>query len=213
MSKAQYRYPDYRIIQYAKAPQRGQVKTRLRPALGDDGCLQLHRRLVEHCFRQLSGAHTAPYSFSISGDSNGYFERLVAGTDVTIQQQQGADLGQRMQHSAKQALAAAEAVVIVGSDCPFMDGDYLQQACKALQQGHDCVLGPATDGGYVLIGLQRVDRQLFEGIAWGSDQVLAQTRQRLDDLGWRYCELPELADIDRPQDLVQLDSIWPGFRL
>ena len=164
---------------------------------------------MEHCFHNLSGAHIAPYSFSISGDSQGYFESLVAGSDVDIQHQCGADLGQRMQQSAELALATASGVVIVGSDCPFIDADYLQRACTALQQGHDCVLGPADDGGYVLIGLRRVHQQLFSDIPWGTGAVLDITRQRLANLGWHHFELPTLADIDRPEDLSKLKQLSP----
>ncbi|MGS2724516.1 TIGR04282 family arsenosugar biosynthesis glycosyltransferase [Porticoccus sp. GXU_MW_L64] len=197
-------FPNFRIIQYAKAPQLGRVKTRLRPALGDEGCLQLHRQLVEHCFQALHTANIAPYSLAISGPSQGYFEALIADKPVDIQQQLGADLGQRMQHSAEQALTAAAGVVIVGSDCPFLDAGYLRAACEALQQGSDCVLGPATDGGYVLIGLRRVHARLFADIPWGGEQVLEITRQRLNELGWQYSELAPLMDIDRPEDLAKL---------
>ncbi|MCV6604897.1 MAG: TIGR04282 family arsenosugar biosynthesis glycosyltransferase, partial [Porticoccaceae bacterium] len=171
-----YSYPQYRIIQYAKSPRLGQVKTRLRPALGDAGCLQLHRQLLEYCFHNLSNARVAPYSLSVSGEPCGYFDRLVAHSDVDIQRQQGADLGQRLQHSATQALASADGVIFIGSDCPFIDADYLHRACAALQRGHDCVLGPASDGGYVLIGFRQVRTEMFVDIPWGSGQVLDITR-------------------------------------
>ena len=81
-------------------------------------------------------------------------------------------------------------VILIGSDCPFLGGDYVTDAINRLKQGVPAVFGPATDGGYVLIGLSRVDVSLFEGIQWGTDEVMAQTRDRLRALDWQWEELP-----------------------
>jgi len=80
----------------------------------------------------------------------------------------------------------------------------LREAAAVLQAGHDAVLGPAEDGGYVLIGLARTSPRVFDGIAWGSPHVMRDTRARLGALGWRWHELAELWDIDRPADLARL---------
>ncbi|UTW45553.1 TIGR04282 family arsenosugar biosynthesis glycosyltransferase [bacterium SCSIO 12696] len=205
-----YLYPNYRIIQYAKAPQTGKVKTRLQPVLGEQGCLQLHCRLVEHCFQRVHNAAVAPHRFSIAGSDDNFFQSIV--TSSNIEYQQGADLGERMQRTAEKALASVKGVLIIGSDCPFFDRNYLASACEALEQGNDCVLGPANDGGYVLIGLRRVDAKLFCNMPWGTEQVLALTRERLQALQWRYRELPALADIDRPDDLVHLSRVFPDWQ-
>ena len=95
------------------------------------------------------------------------------------------------------------------TDCPVLTEQHLCDASAALdathstpaiQGGNDAVLIPAEDGGYALIGLARCDARLFDGIAWGSDTVLATTRTRLKSLGWRWHELETLWDIDRPDD-------------
>ncbi len=91
-------------------------------------------------------------------------------------------------------------VLVVGSDCPFIDEAYLQQALASLNQA-DVVLGPALDGGYVLIGAGRVHPEWFSGVKWGSAKVLAQTRERLESTGSNWRELEALTDIDRPEDL------------
>ena len=210
---ANYPYPDYRIVQFAKAPEAGKVKTRLQPVLGESGCLHLHQKLVEHCFDTLRKVALAPIELAVAGQSKDYFQQLVAACPVTIEQQQGSDLGERMLHTASQKLAEAGGVIIVGSDCPFFDRDYLHSVCRALADGNDCVLGPAHDGGYVLIGLRRTDTALFADIPWGTDQVLDITRQRLLELGWQWCELAPKADIDRPEDLQLLSGLWPGLNL
>ncbi len=75
----------------------------------------------------------------------------------------------------------------------------------------DAVFIPAEDGGYVLVGLRRPQPRLFEGIDWGSERVMAQTRERLSELGLRWVELPTLWDVDRPGDLLRLATL-EGYR-
>ena len=78
---------------------------------------------------------------------------------------------------------------------------HLHQALAWLRQGQDAVLAPAEDGGYVLLGVRRVEPALFQDMPWGGPQVLDLTRQRLRRLRWRWRELETLWDIDRPEDL------------
>ena len=98
------------------------------------------------------------------------------------------------------ALDRSGSVVLIGSDCPDWRVEDLVQAFDQLQ-GNDVVLAPATDGGYVLIGCRRLAIELFSGIPWGSEQVLATTRNRLRSLEWRWHELPAHPDIDCEPDL------------
>ena len=208
MNAINYPYPGYRIVQFAKAPELGKVKTRLQPLLGADRCLALHRRLVEHCFGTLHRAAVAPVQLAVAGSDNSFFQQLAAETATPVTRQYGCDLGERMLNAANENLQRADGALIVGSDCPFFSADYLYRACRALAGGADCVLGPADDGGYVLIGLRRTAPSLFAGVPWGTEQVLAVTRQRLRELGWQWSELEPLADIDRPRDLQQLRQVW-----
>jgi uncharacterized protein len=94
--------------------------------------------------------------------------------------------------------------VLIGSDCPALRAADLRAAFAALRTGADAVIAPAEDGGYPLIGLRRVSPDLFEGIEWGGEQVLAATRLRLSRLGWKWIELRELWDVDRPADVARL---------
>ena len=98
-----------------------------------------------------------------------------------------------------------EAVILVGSDCPFVRGAYLEQACQALMDGASAVLGSATDGGYVLLGLRQNQPALFSDIPWGGDQVGRLTRERLRAAAVDFVELAAQADIDRPEDLALLE--------
>jgi glycosyltransferase A (GT-A) superfamily protein (DUF2064 family) len=97
-------------------------------------------------------------------------------------------------------------VVLIGTDCPPLDGDYLARALAAMAD-RDAVLGPAEDGGYVLLGLWRAAPELFADMPWGTDRVAALTRQRMAALGWRWAELPMLWDLDRPEDLARYRAL------
>ena len=103
--------------------------------------------------------------------------------------------------------------IIGGTGLYALDADYLREAASALGR-HDAVIGPAVDGGYVLIGLRRrAPAALFDGIDWSTSRVLAQTRERLGRLGLRWAELAPLHDIDEPADLRHLPARWAPLPL
>jgi glycosyltransferase A (GT-A) superfamily protein (DUF2064 family) len=105
-----------------------------------------------------------------------------------------------------EALARGGRAVLVGSDCPEYSPDYLTAAFRALER-EDVVLGPAADGGYILIGVRRLVAELFAEIPWGTSGVLARTRAALGSLGWGWAELPTLRDLDRPEDLLDFPEL------
>ena len=109
-----------------------------------------------------------------------------------------------MQRAFESALVHAARAILIGSDIPALSAQYLRDAERALAGGDDVVIGPAEDGGYVLVGLSHGDPELFRGIPWGGPKVLPETRRRIAALGWRLSELPALWDVDRPEDLERL---------
>ena len=198
-----YRFPHALLIQFARAPELGKVKTRMQPRLSAEQSLLLHCRLVSETYKTLVQSHLAPVELWTSGSqSPDFFDELEPLP--LLREQKGADLGMRMHYALSDGLQRYRAVVLVGSDCPFMTEAVLRQALEALSAGSDCVLGPASDGGYVLIGLAQPSIQLFKEVAWGSDKVLEQTRAHLRQLSWNWHELEPLTDIDRPEDLNQI---------
>lgn len=200
-------FPNCCIVQFAKVPIAGHVKTRLIPAIGKQGALQLHKKLLTHTWQSLNAEKLASMQLWVDQiDTTNFFANLQP-TVAPLQIQQGVDLGERMSNVIKQALQQSEAVVLVGSDCPVLDGPYVCEAFQSLQQGNDVVLGPASDGGYVLIGMRRLYAKVFQGINWGTGQVLEQTRERLVIAGCRWTELEERWDVDRPEDLAKLASL------
>ncbi len=199
-------YPRSCIVMFAKQPVGGKVKTRLIPLLGAEGALDLHKKLLSYGLETLKVAKLCPYELWVSENPQDDFF-LSCCEPAMILQQQGEDLGLRMQHAAQAVLKRYQHVVIVGSDCPSITADYLKQALEFLAKGADVVLGPAIDGGYVLLGMGKVDSSVFKGVEWGSPKVLEQTRERLRKLAWKWQELPVLWDVDRPEDLKQLETI------
>jgi rSAM/selenodomain-associated transferase 1 len=133
---------------------------------------------------------------------------------VDLRSQSGADLGARM---AAAFTAHAGPLLLIGTDCPALQAAHLAAAASALldDRDNDAVFIPVEDGGYVLVGLRRPQARLFEAIDWGSERVMAQTRQRMSELGLRWAELPTLWDVDRPADLLRLATLedfaeWSG---
>jgi hypothetical protein len=121
--------------------------------------------------------------------------------------QRGADLGERMHRALSHALRRHRGAILIGADCPALRPADLRRAARRLAGGCEVVLGPAEDGGYVLIGARRVTPRLFEGIEWGTPGVYAATVRRLDAEGYRWSALRALWDVDRPQDLERLRSL------
>lgn len=107
-------------------------------------------------------------------------------------------------------MAAGHPAVLIGGDCASLGEAELRAALGLLAAGHEAVLGPAADGGYVLIGLNRPCPMLFRGIAWSTPTVLAATRRRLGQAGLDWAELPPGWDVDTPADLRRLRSNLPA---
>jgi rSAM/selenodomain-associated transferase 1 len=116
--------------------------------------------------------------------------------------QRGQDLGERMLTAINQGLLTHNAIILIGSDCPFFSADYLNKAFQLLQSERDLVLGPAKDGGFVLLGANRyLPPDFFKGVIWGENTALEKTLKRADHYHFRYETLQPLQDIDRPEDL------------
>ena len=200
------------VAQLAREPVPGQVKTRLQPHLSALEAAQLHELMVEHVCAMLCSSAAGAIQLWVDGDPEAeLFRRCreLGLSDVLVQQ--GGDLGQRMAHICEQGLLLHNAVILVGSDAPSIDNDYLNSAMGSLTEV-DVVLGPALDGGYVLLGLRRFAPELFAGIHWGEHTVLVETLAVIDRLGWSYRLLDPLPDIDRPEDLRFLpDTIRAGL--
>ena len=193
------------VLVFAKAPEPGVAKTRLIPLLGAAGAASLQRVLTERALATARAADLGPVElWCTPSATHPLLARYATQFGVRALTQCDGDLGDRMLHAATSALTASSRVIIMGTDCPAMTASMLRDAASWLDRSHQAVLVPAQDGGYVLLGLGTCDAHLFAGIAWGSNQVITSTRQRLTALGWGWHELPPSWDVDRPADYERL---------
>lgn len=189
----------------ARAPVPGRVKTRLIPALGAQGACDLQQLLLERAL-QLPGQGFNERFLWLDDLPSAELQAMAHRLGWTLVEQPAGDLGERMRRIATLGLAESDAVILIGNDCPALDAGYLQAACSALQE-QQVVIGPAEDGGYVLLGLRNINAALFSDMPWGTEQVLSLTLQRLQQLDWHPTLLPALWDVDRPEDLSRLAAL------
>lgn len=189
------------LIQFAREPLPGRVKTRMLTEMSPEQACELHRELVYWTSQVLTGAHLGRVELSVTGNVRSplFLQCQELGVKA-INRQIGKDLGERMYNALAAGLDRYSKVILVGSDSPQIDRDYLQGAITALDDS-EVVLGPAQDGGYVLIGVRDLDKRWFEGVEWGTANVYAETLARfvLTSANWQHLEM--LQDIDRPEDL------------
>jgi rSAM/selenodomain-associated transferase 1 len=181
---------------FAKWPQPGEVKTRLTP--DPDRGAAVARAFLLDTLARLSGVAARRMVAFAPAMAEANFACLVPSSFGLTPQPDG-DLGQRLVGFVTQQLeAGAETIVVVGADSPTLPVEYVERAFAELERA-DVVLGPATDGGYYLLGCGRRLPPLFEGVAWGGSRVLAETVERLSDPGWRLAVLPPWYDVDTPE--------------
>ena len=196
------------LLVFARLPRPGRVKTRLIPALGTRGATRLYSHLLERTLSTAARLQDTALQFwcDPAGEAPGACGEFARRFGMTCHLQAGEDLGSRMLHALETALEGSDAAVLIGSDCPGLESDYLARAFASLAD-HDVVIGPADDGGYMLIGMKRAQPRLFDHLPWGTPDVLDQTRRRLTETGCRWAELPTLRDIDQPEDLAHFPEL------
>lgn len=202
------RYAEGRIIVFAKAPVPGKVKTRLTGKLSAQQAAALHQQLVSRTLDMVTQSGLADVELWCAPDeSHPFFQQCRQRFPIALFKQRGDDLGERMFNAMSDSLTRADYCLIVGTDCPQLTPHHLEEALQQLKAGRDCIITPALDGGYVMLGLRRIDPRLFSGIRWGGDSVFSSTIERLKQLGWQWRQQTPLADIDRPEDIHLLDHI------
>lgn len=187
---------------FVKHPQPGRVKTRLAADVGDEPAAELYAAFVRDLLERFRGAGDRRLAgFTPDTRESQQFFRTLCEPGFDLWPQPAGDLGERMAAFFEHAFAeGAERVVLIGSDSPTLPADYVRRAFAELSNA-DCVLGPATDGGYALIGMRRMIPSAFERIAWSEPQVLEQTVRRLCDAGCSLRLLPAWYDVDSLADV------------
>lgn len=209
------------LIIFTRFPEVGKTKTRMIPLLGAEGAAQLQREMTEHTVRQARKTD-ARIEVRYTG---GTMEKMRdwLGTDLNYAEQGEGDLGHRMERAFEAHFSdGTQKAVIIGADCPSNDWRNIQNAFELLEQ-HDCVIGPANDGGYYLIGLNgrascprapaaegrtagtAAPTPLFQNIDWGGKGVFQQTMNAASGLKVELLKL--LHDVDVPEDLPPRISV------
>jgi glycosyltransferase A (GT-A) superfamily protein (DUF2064 family) len=212
------------LIVFARAPQLGRVKTRLVPALGEQGALDLYRAMLRHTLQVADQFNADELILACTPDTHNCELRAMGhAVQATLQVQCGADLGARMLHALRASLQMHEIALLIGSDCPSLSSSDLEAArsrlvtqeggerseqnlsgCDTATHGTQMVFVPATDGGYVLVGATKPCAEIFYEMPWGSSEVMNVTRQRLHEKAVDWQELQAQTDIDRAEDLLML---------
>ena len=195
--------PEDALIVFAKMPLPGAVKTRLGKTLGMEKAATLYKEFADHAFelaRACAEDGIGVYVFYAPGTDAAEMARWVALSSCMYAEQEGESLGERMQSAFQYTFhRGARRTVIIGTDVPELEMPVLRNALGLLVD-HQVVIGPSTDGGYYLLGMQTPLKELFEGIVWSSNDVLQGTVERLKSLRLHYTLLSELADIDTESD-------------
>lgn len=192
------------LMIFVKNPEMGKVKTRLAKTIGNNSALLVYKHLLQY---------TKNTALELDVDRSVYYSNFIDPYDLwdnnvfrKYKQEEG-DLGFRMQSAFAGAFEEGyEKVVIIGSDCYELDAASIQNAFKELDD-KDCVVGPANDGGYYLLGMRQFTPELFEDIAWSTEQVYPATLAACEKQKLSVASMQEMTDIDVFCDIEKFDDL------
>ncbi|MEN7547164.1 TIGR04282 family arsenosugar biosynthesis glycosyltransferase [Rapidithrix thailandica] len=186
------------LIVFVKNLEKGKVKTRLGKVVGDENALLVYQKLLKHTAdqtQQLMCKKVVFYSESIEKKDlwlEGVYTKAL---------QVGKTLGERMKNAFAFCFEqGADRVMVIGSDCPELSQSIIEEAFDRLES-YDTVIGPAADGGYYLLGLNKPVPELFENIQWSTSSVLKDSLNILHKKNLSNYQLPVLSDLDTVEDL------------
>lgn len=186
------------LMVFVKNPMKGKVKTRLAKTVGDEKALEIYRVLLDH---------TITIARRVNFDKAIFHSDYIDETDMWRKAkfnqfvQEGNDLGERMYNAFKYAFSKQyKSVVIIGSDCLDLNEQIIADAFEMLKN-NEVVIGPAKDGGYYLLGMRKLYKELFINKHWSTENVLLDTLLDISHLNISMKLLPTLSDIDEEKDL------------
>jgi len=184
------------LIIFVRRPELGKVKTRLAAEVGDHEALRIYIRLLEHTrdmAKSVDCSRLLWYADKIESDD------MWPATLFEKYRQPESDLGGRMKEAFAKALEYHDKTIIIGSDCPKLSADIIEEAFAALDH-QDVVIGPTYDGGYYLLGMKKLHEHLFEEMRWSVDDVFDTTVSRIGKLDLSHEVLTKLSDVDYKSD-------------
>lgn len=194
------------IIIMAKVPLAGNVKTRLQNILSPEKCAKLAEAFLKDAVRK---AKSTCENTIVAFFPPNEVEKLkyVLPDESNFIEQKGENLGDRMFNAFQFAFEKkTDSVVMIGTDSPTFPFDYIEQAFEFLETNSDIVLGKTEDGGFYLIGLRVLRREVFENVAWSSPKTFEQVFENVQNLELHLRETPSWYDVDEESDLIQLKN-------
>lgn len=191
------------LIIFAREPQKGRVKTRLKDCLSTRQCLNLYKAFLKDTIDIAKNIKCEDRILAYESIGKPQYLKKIA-RPFRLYKQKGRNLGDKMHNAFKFAVNnKATKVVIIGSDSPTLPPGYIEEAFRRLDR-NDVVVGPSYDYGYYLIGLKKACFGIFKSIQWSSDRVFAQTAKNARRLNKKIAILDKWYDIDKAETLTYL---------
>lgn len=183
------------LIIFVRSPKLGKVKTRLANEVGDEKALSIYKQLL---------AHTREQSVEVDATRLLFYSDEIIEDDWSIDHfkkhlQVDGDLGDKMLAAFEEALTFCDTAIIIGSDCPQLNSSIIDKAFDKLEK-QDVVIGPTYDGGYYLIGMKKIHKELFLDMTWSTSEVCDETKNRVSESNLSYSLMTVLSDIDYKED-------------
>lgn len=188
------------ILCFCKHPEAGLVKSRLAKDLGDEHASVIYKTLLDETLNSVHQFGFKTFLYCYPDTNHPTLKQYRDKYSIILKKQSDGDLGTKMHHAIKDHLNENKNIVLIGTDCLEIDAAYIQQAFNQLNSGKEVVLGPTEDGGYALIGANKMDESIFQNIEWSSEKVLKQTVGKINELNLKYGELPIARDLDTYKD-------------
>ncbi|UBZ15370.1 TIGR04282 family arsenosugar biosynthesis glycosyltransferase [Flagellimonas marinaquae] len=195
------------LLILTRNPELGKCKTRLAAKVGDQAALEIYNFLLDK---------TVSFTKDLKVEKWVYYSETIWMDDIWDNKvykkklQVGNDLGERMMNAFDEGFKAGfENIIIIGSDMFHLDQTDLEAAFSKLMD-HDFVLGPAEDGGYYLLGMKSLKKELFQNKEWGTNTVLADTLSDIKDE--KFVLLDEKNDVDYYEDIKDIEAFAPFLK-
>nr|WP_297787295.1 TIGR04282 family arsenosugar biosynthesis glycosyltransferase [uncultured Allomuricauda sp.] len=195
------------LLILTRNPELGKCKTRLAAKVGDQAALDIYKFLLEK---------TVWFTKDLKVEKWVYYSREIWKNDIWDNNvykkklQIGKDLGERMMNAFKEGFQAGfENIIVIGSDMFHLNQSELEEAFSKLEE-NDYVVGPAEDGGYYLLGMKSLNKELFQNKTWGTDSVLSATLSNIKDD--KVALLDEKNDVDHYEDIKDIKAFEPFLK-
>lgn len=187
------------LLVFLKYPEPGKVKTRLAVELGANAAATLYRDWIGIVLRNIQAVRASHriVGYFDGADVERFSDWFPLVDDWRLQP--AGNLGERLAFAFEWGHARGSQVLAIGTDCLELNSTHIANAAAQLNN-HDAVFGPASDGGYYLVGTSRLVPGLFDGVRWSSSLTLPDQLERCEQVGLRVALLDKLADIDTADD-------------